>query len=136
MSFEGSEETIRAIKGLGEIAGREVQLAALKKVAQPIADELGRRCPKDTGLTAEDFGVAESRDSKDGGEIAVFIGAHGGKRGRAYIANFIERGVPAHGIAARPFIRPTIDEAKSEIPGRYVEELRPAYRRIVNKYTR
>lgn len=137
MGLSGFDETVRAIQGLGEIAGREVQLAALKKAAQPMADEMGNRCPRDTGLTAADFGIAEGKESKAGqGVVTVLVGAHAGKGGRAFVANFIENGVPAHGIAARPFMRPTYDEDKVALSERYAEALRPAYERVVRKYTR
>ena len=130
--WSGWVEAQKAIAGLGEIAGHEVQVATMKKLGQPIAEDMAAGCPRMTGLTADDFGVAESKESKAGGAVEVLVGAHSGKGGRAFIAGFIERGTVKRG--AHPFMRPAADRAIPRLPGEYLKLMRQAYLRVVRKY--
>lgn len=132
--WEGLDEAMRAIRGLNEVAAPQVLEAALRTVGEPMAEEMAARAPRRTGKTAEDIRVAVSRDEAERNGVALLIGARGGKKGRAYVARFIEFGTAHH--PAQPFMRPVWDGHRPHYAADVTAALRPAYDRVVRRLAR
>jgi HK97 gp10 family phage protein len=129
---DGLDDTLKAIDGLGALASHEVSVKALKAVAGPIAADMRASIARDSGLTAEDITVAESKESGD--EAVVLIGGTTGKRGRAYIMRFLEFGTVK--TRAQPFMRPAWDRARGSYFSRLTDEYRKAFRSVVRRYSK
>lgn len=128
--WTGLDEALRAIDGLGGLAEKEVHLAALMDLGAPIAQDMADNCPRATGLTAEDFTVAEA-PTQAIGIVAVDVGARQGKGGRSFVARWIEFGTVSHG--AHPFMRPAADRARAGLVVGYAASLRKAYLSLVRR---
>lgn len=131
--WTGVDEAMRAIQALGEIAAPQVIATALRQVGQPMADEMAATCPRASGLTAEDFGIAIIEGDR-ADDVTLHVGAHGGKRGRSYVARFIERGTAHH--PARPFMRPVWEGHRTHVSDDVAAALQPAYEKVVQRLAR
>lgn len=125
-------EALDAIDGLGAVGAHEVSVNALKGVAEPIAADMRTGIAKDSGLTAADISVAESKESPD--EAVVLIGGTRGKRGRSFIMRFLEFGTVK--TRAQPFMRPAWDRARPTYFPDLIGYYRLAYRSIVRRHTK
>jgi HK97 gp10 family phage protein len=110
--IRGVDEILRNVRALGTVFSTDVEEGALKKMAQPYAEDIANVVDAehhDTGLTGADITFAVSREAKAEGSAAVLIGATGRKgrgHGRAFILSFLEFGTfrqPGHHIVAGVF---------------------------------
>lgn len=131
--WSGIREAQAAIMALGEPFSTPVLEEALKKAGKPIAEDTARRIHKLSGLTAEDIGVAVSKEGREEGVATVLVGAHGGRGGRAFILRFLEFGTAF--MAARPALRPAWDAARGSYPETVLRELRAAYERGIKRFS-
>jgi len=134
--WSGVDEAQAAILALGEAFAQPVLEGALKRLAEPVAEDIRRRLVphRQSGLTEEDIRVVVSKEGRESGEAAVLIGARRGKGGRAFILRFLEWGTFRQ--PARPIVRPAWDAAESDYPGRALAELHKAYERGVKRFSR
>ena len=134
----GQADVLRAIRELGQFAGPMVCEKALlpigKRLAQRIREKFAAVTHTRTGLTRKDFTAAVSKEGRETGVTKVLVGATTGKRGRAYISGFLERGTAT--IRARPHIRPVWDEERDKVKGEIAASLRPAYDATVKRLAR
>jgi len=126
---------LRAIRELGEFAGPQVCEKALlpigKRLAQHIREKFAAVTHTRTGLTQRDFTAAVSKEGRESGVTQVLVGATTGKRGRAYISGFLERGTAT--VRARPHVRPVWDEERDKVQGEITAALRPVYEATVKR---
>lgn len=106
MEFEGGAELDRALRELPLRIQRKAITESLRAGAAIVRDDARSRVPRDSGLTARDIKVRVV--PRSGKTPTVAIGTSKDKKGRDYIATFIEKGT-AH-QQARPFLRPALDE--------------------------
>ncbi|OGR95737.1 MAG: hypothetical protein A2V88_15965 [Elusimicrobia bacterium RBG_16_66_12] len=134
--WTGVREAQESIKAMGTAFSEPVLEGALKRLAEPIKDEIVQRLEQHrvTGLTAEDIAVVVSKEGRESGAAAVIIGARRGKGGRAFILRFLEYGTFRQ--PARPVVRPAWDAAEPGYPERALAELRKAYERGVKRFSR
>lgn len=132
--WTGVREAMDAIRALGDAFSELVLEDALKKVAKPIVDDIAAHVPRDSGLTADDIGLAVSKEGRESGVAQVLVGAHGRKRGRAYILRFLEFGTFRQ--PAQPVMRPAWDSAEGAYVQNMMHELRAAYTRGVKRFAK
>ena len=137
-TLTGLADVQRAIRELGDFAGPQVCEKALlpigKRLAQRISEKFASVTHTRTGLTRRDFTAAVSKEGRESGVTQVLVGATTGKRGRAYISSFLERGTAT--VRARPHVRPVWDEERDKVQGEITAALRPAYEAKVKSLAR
>jgi len=128
MNVTGFTELEGALRQLPEAVAKGRLLRALKKAAQPVADELGLRAPRSPFAPhiAENMVVATKRVENYQATVAV-----GPKRAFFY-GTFPEWGTSK--MPARPWMRPAWDSKRLSLPGelgRHLwDELAAAARRL------
>jgi len=134
----GLADVQRAIRELGEFAGPQVCEKALlpigKRLAQRISEKFAAVTHTRTGRTRDDFTAAVSKEGREAGVTKVLVGARTGKRGRAYISSFLERGTAT--IRARPHVRPVWDEERGKVQGEIRSALKPALEATIKRLSR
>lgn len=104
IKLSGDKELERNLKKITRAAkGRALRKAA-KAGAEPIVQEAKRRVPVDTGKTQQHIRSWVARRSSDSVTVSVGVTA----KSRAHVARYLELGTSK--MAARPFLRPAIDE--------------------------
>jgi HK97 gp10 family phage protein len=140
----GLRELERQLVALGANEGRKVLTRAARKAFRPVLEAAIAKVPVDTGLTRDNIKIRVEKPK--GGEAVVKVGlrivrAKGGRE-RAdgtkatsphWRWHFIEGGVPAHGIAARPFLRPALDANAEAVVGTLREQLGKEIDRVLKK---
>jgi HK97 gp10 family phage protein len=138
--IRGLEETLANVRALGTAFSTEVESAALRKVAKPMAEDIANRVDADhheSGLTGADIRYAVSREAKAEGSVAVLVGATGRKgagKGRAFILSFLEFGTfrtPGYHIVAGVF-----RSHAARINAEVAKELAAAFKRTRAKFLR
>ena len=136
----GVPEMLAHVRRLGDAFSQDVEAAALKKAAKPIAQDIANRVDADhhqTGLTGADIRAVASREAREEGAAAVLIGATGRRgagRGRAFILSFLEFGTfrtPGFHIVATAFRQNSADLTKT-----VAKELAGAFKRSRAKFLR
>ena len=111
LRVEGLKELDRALLEMKSSTARGVVRRALTRAAEPIAEDMAARAPRDTGYLAEhiDTGVRLSRRqrsvSRKQSDVEVFAGAT-----RVVQATLAEFGTRDQ--SAQPFARPAWDAGK------------------------
>lgn len=123
---EDSLEGLRlALRNLPYHLTEEVHIAALKKAAKPLRDEIERRAPKYTWDFVETLAVRKTK-FKNFGEHQVIVGFKKGRDGngrplKGFIAHFHEYGTSK--MPANPFMRPADEYTARQQNSIYEEEL-------------
>lgn len=116
VKITGEPELIRKLKALSAaVAGQHLEAAA-KIGAEVVREEASRRAPRRTGTLAGDI-VAETT-IQEGSRVEISVGP--GKD--AFYGLFLEVGTSK--MAARPFLRPALDEKKGEVEAAVRDELK------------
>lgn len=104
MKIEGGDDLARALSSLSSRLSREVLREALLASAEPMADLMGQRAPREPGQPdlADNMQVGPTRVGEQG-DVSVGIGVPKG----FFYDWFLEYGTVKMG--ARPFYRPTFD---------------------------
>ena len=114
------------LKQLPLFVNADVHVAALKKAAIPLHDEIYRNTPVNEGDLREDLAIRKSKFQEPHAHSAI-VGFKGGKGHRGHIAKFLEYGTKE--IRERRFIRSSYERTKGEVERKYVEEIQ----KIVDK---
>lgn len=123
---EDSLEGLRlALRNLPYHLTEEVHIAALKKAAKPLRDEIERRAPKYTWDFVETLAVRKTK-FKNFGEHQVIVGFKKGRDGngrplKGFIAHFHEYGTSK--MPAKPFMRPADEYTRKQQDSIYEAEL-------------
>ncbi len=162
LKVAGLKELIAQLKDLQPALKSSKALSkAMRKAMKPVLAAAQARVPVDTGLLQRSIKIASVEEGDivaSGLRIATGKGGGGkdiaaagraaveGKGGKARKAagrlsahwrwHFIEKGVPAHGIAAKPFLRPALDNNAQAALDIIAKELDAAIAKEVRKTAR
>ncbi len=150
LKVEGMQELVAQLKGMyPTLKTRKVFQKAVRKALKPVLAAAQAKVPVDTGLLKSSIKIA-SAEAEDLFAAGLLIGTgkggggkdiakagkaaaegQGGKARRTagrlsahWRWHFIERGVPAHGVAAKPFLRPALDSNAQTAIDIIIKELR------------
>lgn len=144
--LKGLEEELVA---LGAKEGQKVLRAAARKAFAPVLEEARAKAPRDTGLLAENIVIVTQAPKEGDGVVNVGlrirksketrISKHGtSKDGTQRMAtsphwrwHFVEGGTSK--TAARPFLRPALDNNADKVVSNLRGELRKAIDRVLKK---
>lgn len=151
VQVKGLDGVDRMLADLPLRVGRSVQVAALKKAAEPIAEAARRLAPKRTGVLAASIRVAVKRGAT-AARATVQIGLEapgrwyghlvefgtkphslspGDARSRRYVAN---PDGPWHpGTSPQPFMRPAFEFMKNHAIDVYVQSIRAEIERYLKR---
>lgn len=116
--FERLSQRLR-VGDIGEALVEAVE--PMRRDAEMALIQQAARGAYSTGATGEE-GVHTVLDHDSQGQPYVTVGMR--KHGRAFIAYWLEMGIPSRGIPARPWFRPTEDRHRALLPGRFAVALR------------
>lgn len=144
-AIKGLDPVLKKLKALGN---QKLQLKAVRaagtRAMRIVRDAARNRAksvddPKSPANIAKN--IATRNDTKGGkrvGGVVIKVGVQGGARpakGREDTGHwrFVEFGVPEHGIAARPFMRPALEENVDKVTTTFVAEMDKQIDKIVAK---
>lgn len=122
---ESIEGLFFALKNLPLHLTDEVHIAALKKAAVPLKNDIERRAPKYTWDFVETLRVAKTKFKNNIGEHQVVVGFKKGRQDgeplKGFIAHFHEYGTVK--MPAKPFMRPADEATKAEQEAIYTAQI-------------
>ena len=122
-SIEGADEVIKMLKELGEAASGILERAA-EAGGRVALDAAKAKCPVDTGALKRSLHIEKSKTKKP--EIKQEVKISPGKN--QYYGTFVELGTKRQ--AAKPYLRPAIDENQEQISKAVNQEVLRAIGRI------
>ncbi len=125
--IEGLGTLENRLKELDNRLAKKAMRKALTKGAKPITEEARRRAPVLTGKLRKNVKASISASTKKA-EARI------GFKKTAFYGRFIETGVPARGIAARPFLRPALDLKGQEGVNAFADELRTQIDKVTGMF--
>jgi len=123
MHIEGADELKRAMKKVGDRTSGLALRNAVEKGATVLKDEAVLRAPRKTGNLRDNIEVQAKRIQV--GRVMYDIGV----TAKAWYARFIEKGTKY--IAAKPFLRPTLDTKKEDATKAVEDELRRSLKDVL-----
>lgn len=102
------------LRRLSRRALRPLALSSMRAALDLLADEVRSRCPVDTGALRDSIEVAV-RTSRNGAVRGRVVVGGNDAEGATYYAFFLEFGTAR--MAAKPFLRPAVDAARSRVQG-------------------
>jgi HK97 gp10 family phage protein len=143
VEVRGLKDLQQQLLELGAELAQKTLAKAARKAFLPVLNAAIAKVPVDTGLTRDNIKITVAKPKK--GDSVVVVGlriAKAAPRQRAdgsmakspdFRWHFIELGVAAHGIAARPFLRPALDENADQVVSSLKEELEKAISQALKK---
>jgi HK97 gp10 family phage protein len=118
VTIEGLKEVDEALKDLPKAVGKNILRRVLRKIAQPMADDMKAAAPVDEGALRNSIGVGTKLTKRqsslhrrmfrdDRASVEMFVGAGG--LPQAHLREFGGDNAPAH-----PFARPAWDGNKDK----------------------
>jgi hypothetical protein len=112
---------------MGDVEASLLEAVEPMRVVAEVLLQQAASGPYSTGRTAEE-GVQKKLLHDSRGEPYVVVGMrHAKKRtesARDYIGRWLENGIPARGIPARPWFRPAVDAHQDQLLPRFTAALR------------
>ncbi len=143
------------------LKARKVVQSAVRKAMKPVLAAAQASVPVDTGLLRSSLRIGTAKDGDKMFAAGLLIGtgkggskkeianaakaAEGGSKGKHAARklaqrksahwrwHFVERGVPAHGIAAKPFLRPAMDKNAQAALDSIMKDMNAAVKRELKK---
>lgn len=89
-------------------------------IATKVRDQVKERAPVQSGALKRSIKAKRNKGTKTNISASVIADKSGGRSGRGYHWHFLEFGTVK--MSAQPFINPTVEQMRPQIPGIYREE--------------
>jgi len=126
-----------ALESLADELTRDKVLAGalLSGVGRPLAEEMVGACVRlpPAPDAADSIAAVVAKDEAEAGTVTVRVGPRK-SHPHSFVVRWIEKGTSK--MPARPFMRPRYEEWRDQITPRFVEALRPYYKRAVARARR
>ncbi len=138
--LQGMKELLAQLKGLEANLAAKTLTGAARKAFKPVLDAAKAKAPIDSGLLFQRLRLQVIKPK--GGDTIAVVGLRLGKkpfRIRKKVKKearnwaWYEHGVPAHGIAPKPFLRPALDERADQVLAIFQKELAKRIERVLAK---
>lgn len=116
--IDGLDEIREQLKGVGVREGRNLMRATIRGIASRVRKGARQRAPVASGTLKKSLKLRQRKSHPDKPVFEVLAGSGSGVKYDAFYWRFVEYGTggktaqPAH-----PFIRPSVEEVRAELPG-------------------
>ncbi len=123
VGIEGADEVIELLEEMGAAASQILAQAA-EVAGKIVLEDAKRRCPVDTGALKASLHIEQGKSKKPDikQEVKILTGK------KEYYGTFVELGTSRQ--AAKPFLRPAVDENKDKIAAAVNQEILRALGRM------
>lgn len=147
VTIDGLEDMTKLLKDISPREGKNIARRTVTKTAAKVRTAMRKRAPK--GPTGNLRKAIKSRRTKGKGDkvsAEVFVDKSGGPSGKGYHWHFVEygtgprtvkkTGAKVGAMPAQPFIVPTIEEYRPQIPAIYRTQWWTEYEKEMHKRAR
>lgn len=131
MKLEGLDELHVTLKDFAPNEARNLLRATVHGVAGEVRDRLRRRAPKKSGTLSKAFRADRLKSDRDNPQSAVNVTHGKGEKYDAFYWHMVEHGTV--NADASPFIGPTVEEMRPDLPGVYRQEFGEKYEKALAK---
>ena len=134
LKVEGMRELRKTLTQVSPAEARRIARRTVTAIARGVRDDARKRAPVDTGDLKRAVKSRQTRGERDEAAAQVWADRSGGRTGRAYHWHLLEFGTEK--MPAQPFLNPTIEEWRSNMPGIYRRQWYTEYAREMEKRAR
>jgi HK97 gp10 family phage protein len=131
VSIEGMEDLQETLKTVMPREAKNILRRTTFAVATTVRDKVKARAPKKTGALMKSIKAKRNKGTRTEMSASVVADRSGGRTGRGFHAHFLEFGTVK--MPAQPFIVPTVEEMRSQVPELYKENFGVQYEREIAK---
>lgn len=118
----GDRELVEKLKHLGDEVAGQILAEAAEKGAEVVRAAASSKAPRRTGKLSQNIGAEVTTSAGNLAEVSV------GPLKEAFYGMFLERGTKK--MAARPFLRPALDENEGAVKREVEDRVKAAVRRV------
>lgn len=127
MRIEGIEALTKTLVDISPAEARRIARRTVTSVARLVRDRVRANAPVGkTGNLRKSVKSRRSKGSRDEASAEVWVDQSGGRSGKGYHWHFVEFGTT--NMVAQPFVTPTVEAIKPNIPTLYRSRWWPEYR--------
>lgn len=115
--IEGLDEVRELLSGVGVREGRNLMRATIRGIASRVRKGAAQRAPVASGRLKKSLKLRQKKSHPDTPTFDVLAGSGAGVKYDAFYWRFVEYGTSGKTAQpARPFIRPTVEEVRAQLP--------------------
>jgi len=118
--LQGLEDVQRALEVVTPRESKNILRRTTLRVAQQVRDQVKEKTPVKTGNLKRAIKAKRGRGDRTAVTATVVADRSGGRSGKAYHWHLLEFGTVK--MPAQPFISPTVEGMRGEVPGIYRRE--------------